>query len=103
MPRTKNFNSMNLLEKVEYLVKKQLPKENNLTQTSLRVTYNLTVNINTEDNPFELTSKTYEVIIECFSDAPDSAYVMVKDETKLIKEFNLNLKENAINLNNLIE
>lgn len=103
MSRTKNFNSMSLLEKVDYLVRKQLPKESNLNQTSLRVTYNLTVNINTEDNPFELTSKTYEVITEYFSDTPDSVYVMVKDEGKLIKEFNLNLKENGVNLNNIIQ
>jgi hypothetical protein len=91
MPRNKNFSNLTLLEQVEYLVKKQLPKEAKLQQTSLVVSYSLTVNVATEDNPFELTSKTYEVVATYDK---HTIKVSIKDGEKLIKEETISLNIN---------
>lgn len=89
MSRSKQFRNLSLLEQIEVLIKKQLPKDANLTQTGLTVTYGLTMNVTTEDNPFELTSKDYTVIAKYEDNCIE---VTIKDEVKVIKDTTLSLE-----------
>lgn len=90
MPGIKKFSNMNLLEQVEYLVKKQLPKEATLTQESITINYSLSLNVTTAENPFQLTTKEYDVVVKyCDNDIK----VIIKDEEKVIKEETIRLNE----------
>lgn len=90
MPGIKKFSNMNLLEQVEYLVKKQLPKEATLRQESIIINYSLRLNVTTENNPFELTSKYYDVAVEYCDNV---IKVLIKDGEKVIKEETIRLNE----------
>lgn len=81
---------MSLLERIDYIVKEQIPKSALLVQNSLTVTYALTVNIATESNPFELTSKTYDVVAKYCDNA---VIVVIKDGDRVIKEDTILLNE----------
>lgn len=89
MSRSKQFSNLSLLEQIEVVIKKQLPKESTLTQLGLTVTYALTMNVTTEDNPFELSSKNYRVIAN-YKD--NTIEVVIKDGDKTIKETVISLQ-----------
>ena len=59
MARTKSFNNLDLLSKIEYLVKKNLPSEVNLTTKTVTVVYLFTTTTTDPNNPFELVENNY--------------------------------------------
>lgn len=89
MSRSKQFSNLSLLEQIEVVIKKQLPKEATLTQVGLTVTYALTMNVTTEDKPFELSTKEYTVVA---TKLDDSIELVIKDGIKIIKDTTLSLE-----------
>ena len=61
MARTKSFNNLDLLSKIEYLVKKNLPSEVNLTTKTVTVVYLFTTTTTDPNNPFELVENNYNI------------------------------------------
>ena len=89
MSRSKQFSNLSLLEQIEVVIKKQLPKDVNLQQTGLTVTYSLTMNVTTEDKPFEVSTKEYTVVA---TKIDNSVEVVIKDGIKIIKDTTLSLE-----------
>jgi len=90
MAGTKRFENMDLLEKIQYLVKSKLPKTAELKQQSLTVTYSMSINVMTENNPLELTTKDYTVVASYNN---STIQLTIKDGDKLIKEDTIFLNE----------
>lgn len=61
MPRTKNYDNLDLLSKIEYLVKKNLPSEVNLTTKTISVVYSFTTTTTDPNNPFNLVENSYNI------------------------------------------
>lgn len=91
MPGIKRFENMDLLEKITYLVKNKLPKSAELKQQNITVTYSMSVNVMTEDNPLELTTKDYTVTASYNN---STIQLIISDGSKLIKEDTIFLNEN---------
>lgn len=83
MPQVKRFENMNLLEQIESSVKKLLPKDSQLNQESVKVSYLLSMNVTTENNPFSVTTKDYTVEAIYFD---SKINVTIKDGEKIIKQ-----------------
>lgn len=61
MARTKNYDNLDLLGKIEYLIKKNLPAEVNLTTKAIQVIYSFTTETVDPNNPFKLIENTYNI------------------------------------------
>ena len=87
----KKFDNMHLLEKIQYLVKQELPDNTQLETKKVTVEYTLTTLVNDTGNSFEFINKEFNVVVTLEDEELD---IKVLDGNKQVLESNCSLTNN---------
>lgn len=90
----KKFTSMSLPEKVEYLVKKNLPLQTELSTKKVTTEYTFSTSINDESNPFQFVHKEFNVIAVLEN---NDLSIKVLDTDKEVFSTNCSLADHELN------